>query len=82
MKNVLLFVHQDAGQEARLQAALDLTRALSGHLTCIDVTPLPLVFDQGMSTAPAVIIDEFEQEADNKVALQRRLEHEDVCWSW
>ena len=27
MKNVLLLVHDDQGQEARLQAALDLTRA-------------------------------------------------------
>lgn len=82
MKNVLLLVHQDAGQEARLQAALDLTRSLSGHLTCLDVTPFPLVFDQGMSMAPAVMIDESEQEADNKSRLQRRLEAEDVCWNW
>ena len=37
MKNILLLVHDDAGQEARLQVALDLTRALGGHLTCIDV---------------------------------------------
>src|SRR4051812_13689734 len=28
MKNVLLLVHDDAGQEARFQAALDVTRAL------------------------------------------------------
>lgn len=82
MKNVLLLVHQDAGQEARLQAALDLTRALSGHLTCIDVTPSPLVLDPGMSAAPPVIIDESAQEDENKAKLRRRLETEDVCWSW
>lgn len=82
MKNVLLLVHQDPGQEARLQAALDLTSALSGHLTCLDITPFPLVYDQGMSLAPPVVIDEADQEAKNKVELQRRLEAEDVCWSW
>jgi nucleotide-binding universal stress UspA family protein len=82
MKNVLLLVHQDAGQEARLQAALDLTRVLSGHLTCIDVTPFPLVFDQGMLAAPPVILDESQQEAGNKLDVQRRLEAEGVCWSW
>lgn len=82
MKNILLLVHQDAGQEARLQVALDLTRALSGHLTCLDVTPFPLLFDQGMSMAPAVMVDEAEQEADNKARLQRRLQAEDICWSW
>lgn len=37
MKNVLVLLHDDAGQEARLQVALDLTRALSGHLKCLDV---------------------------------------------
>jgi len=82
MKNVLLLVHQDPGQEARLQAALDLTCALSGRLTCLDITPFLQVFDQGMSTAPLMVIDEADQEADNKARLQGRLEAEDVCWSW
>ena len=36
MKNILLLVHDDHGQEARLQAALDITRAVEGHLTCVD----------------------------------------------
>jgi nucleotide-binding universal stress UspA family protein len=82
MKNVLLLIHDDPGQEARLQAALDLTCALSGHLTCLDITPFPLVYDQGMSMAPPVVIDEADQEADNKARLQARLAAEDVSWSW
>ena len=41
MKNILLLVHDDPGQEARVQAALDLTRALDGHLTCLDVAAMP-----------------------------------------
>jgi hypothetical protein len=32
MKSVLLLVHDDAGQEARLQAALDVVRAIG--VTC------------------------------------------------
>lgn len=54
MKNVLLLVHEDAGQEARLQAALDLTRALRGHLTCLDGTCYPVAagcFDPGAEAA-------------------------------
>jgi nucleotide-binding universal stress UspA family protein len=82
VKNVLLLVHEDAGQEARFQAALDLARALSGHLACIDVSPFPLVFDQGEVSAPAVTIDEAAQETGNKARLQRRLEAEDLSWSW
>lgn len=82
MKNVLLLVHDDPGQEARFQVALDLTRALSGHLTCLDVTPIALLLNEGTYTAPAIIIDQADQEAENKVRLRRRLTAEDVIWSW
>jgi nucleotide-binding universal stress UspA family protein len=80
MKNVLLLVHRDAGQEARLKAALDLTRAFSGHLCCMDVTPLPQIFDTGW--APPVILDETEQEKENRSQIRRRLSAENVSWSW
>ena len=50
MKNILLLVHDDHGQEARLQAALDITRAVEGHLTCIDVTPYPLIAGDGFGS--------------------------------
>lgn len=82
MKNVLLLVHDDPGQEARFQVALDLTRALSGHLTCLHVTPIALVVNDASYTAPALIIDQSDDEADNKLHLQRRLATEDVAWSW
>ncbi len=39
MKSVLLYANPDAGLEARLQAALDVTRLFEGHLTCLQVTP-------------------------------------------
>lgn len=73
VRNVLLLVHQDAGQEARLRAALDVTRAISGHLTRLDMTSPPLVYDQGMAMAPAVLIDEADEETANKVELRQRL---------
>jgi nucleotide-binding universal stress UspA family protein len=80
MKNVLLLVHQDVGQEARLRAAIDVTRALSGHLSCLDVTPFPQIFDTGW--APPVILDEAEEERQNKALIQNRLVNEQVSWSW
>lgn len=84
MKNILLLVHHDDGQEARLQAALDVTRAMNGHLACIDVTPYPIIAsDAFMGYADAaVVLDESESEAKNKAALTERLGHEDVSWSW
>lgn len=83
MKNVLVLAHDDSGQEARLQAALDLTRALSGHLNCVDVTPLPLVADTALGAGPgSILYDEADSEAANAERLQRRLAGEDVAWSF
>ncbi|GAA0336467.1 universal stress protein [Sphingomonas oligophenolica] len=85
MKNILLLVHDDAGQEARFQAALDLGRALEGHLVCLDVTILPAlvgadyVGDAGFSM---LLKDERDREATNRTKLEGRLAHEDVPWEW
>lgn len=84
MKNILLLVHEDEGQEARLQTALDLTRALEGHLSCIDVSILPVLvgdYDSGLGEA-MLLADEREREGRNKAALEARLAHEDVAWDW
>lgn len=84
MKNILLLVHHDDGQDARLQAALDVTRALGGHLACLDVTPYPVVAgDTVMGYGESVVVfDERDSEARNKAALTDRLSREDVSWSW
>lgn len=39
MKTILLPLHDDAGQDARVQVALSLSRALGGHLTCLGAAP-------------------------------------------
>ena len=60
MKTILVLLHDDGGQEARLQVALDLSRALDGHLICLDVTQLPImasgetVFDSGQAQVDAI----------------------------
>ena len=84
MKNMLLLVHDDAGQEARLQAALDIVRALDGHLDCIDVTPYPVVAGGAVMGygESVVVMDERDSEARNKAALTERLAREDVSWGW
>jgi nucleotide-binding universal stress UspA family protein len=84
MKNILLFVHDDVGQEARFQAAVDVTRALDGHLTCVDVIQLPVMaVDAYGSTALAVCLDiERETEGRNRKTLETRLAGEGISWSW
>lgn len=82
MKNVLLLLHDDVGQEARFQTALDLTRALDGHLTCLDIAILPaLVGDPYFPDGGAILLeDERTREDANRAHIIKRLEHEDVSW--
>lgn len=83
MKTILLLVHDDAGQEARLQAALDLTRAVSGHLNCVDTVQMPAMVGGFDGTGLAVLLeDERLRESENRARLQPRLAAEDVSWSW
>ncbi len=85
MKNALLLVHDDAGEESRFQAALDLTRALSGHLTCFDIVQLPMMvgIDPMIGATEVAILDDLRQrETANRTRLEARLQAEDVSWSW
>lgn len=84
MKTVMVLVHDDAGQEARLQCALDVVRAVEGHLVCLDVVQLPVVAD-GFGVGPAsamLVADEREREDKNVEALAPRLAGEGVSYEW
>lgn len=85
MKNILLLAHDDEGQEARLQAALDVTRALNGHLTCLDVFVPPAIYADvytGGGTAVLVEQDIQQQAAQNRTTVEARLMREDISWNW
>ena len=85
MKNILLLVHDDAGQEARIQAALDIGRAIGGHVTCLDVAIIPAlvgidyVGDAGFGM---LLADERDREAVNRATIEARFSREDVPWDW
>lgn len=84
MKTILLLIHDDEGQESRLQAALDVARAVNGHLRCLDVSILPAMitaYDGGMGEAQ-LLTAEQERETANKARLEDRLAQEDVSWDW
>jgi nucleotide-binding universal stress UspA family protein len=82
MKNILVLIHDDAGQEARLQAALDITRALGGHLTCVDVAQMmPIVSDYFPAMVAGMVLED-RQERANREHIQRRLIVEGVPWDW
>lgn len=85
MKNILLLVRDDPGLEARLQAALDLCRAVGGHITCLDVIWCPPLVDGGFQDSAlavaGVIADEEARDAAAWQRLEQRLSHEDVSWN-
>jgi len=85
MKNILLLMHDDPGQEARLCAALDLTRVLDGHLTCLDVVEIPPAIVTGIdeSHAIAVVLEcEQNREARNRARIEPRLRAAGVDHEW
>lgn len=84
MKNILVLIHDDAGQEARFQVALDVTRAISGHLICLDVTLMHVMPADGMGGDGGAMMLEYERETEtaNKARLEERLAVEDVPWNW
>lgn len=83
MKNILLLIHDDAGQEARFQAALDVVRALDGHLTCLDLSILPVAPNVYTPDSMVVLLEEERtRESANRVRVEARLAEEDVPWDW
>lgn len=84
MKNILVLIHDDSGQKARVQAALDVARGVGGHLRCVDVAIVPeLVTDYASMGGSALLrADEEVKEAANRTRLRERLENDDVPFDW
>jgi len=84
MKNVLVLMHDDVGQEARFQVALDCTRALGGHLTCVDVSIVPeFVGDYADCGGSAMLIaEEQTREHANREHMEARLKTEGLPYDW
>lgn len=82
MKNILVLVHDDPGQEARVQAALDITRAIGGHLTCLDVAVTPVIAGDAIGVTAMLVAEEHRAETRNRAHLQPRIQAEDVPFDW
>jgi len=84
MKNILVLSHDDRGQEARLQAALDLARAFDGHLTCVDVVEVPMLPTGPLSGAGhGLFVAETErQDSEHRARIRSQLAKEDISWNW
>ena len=74
MRTILLHVDDDASLEARMQCALSLARATSGHVTCVHATPVEayVAFDSfgGVFVMEKVMEALDEQEASVQAVPQ------------
>ncbi|HEY1146189.1 MAG TPA: universal stress protein [Allosphingosinicella sp.] len=86
MKSILLYANADGSLESRLQAALDVARASSGHIICLQATPYDafILGDPfgGVYALPQVVEEVNKTNEDNKKRLEDRLSRESVSWSW
>ena len=85
MKNILLLIHDDEGQEARYQAALDVARAVEGHLACLDLTIVPEYigdYSVPMTAGGLLLAEENAIEVAHASRVRTRIEREDVPFDW
>lgn len=79
MKEIVALAHDDAGQDARLKTAVDIVRAVHGHLTCIDVA---MVADPMIDHCLALTVQERSAERHNRSQVRHRLDGEQVEYDW
>lgn len=82
MKTILLPVHDDEGQEARLRAALDCVRAVDGRLICIDLVVPEAAGDPFGGIASVVTERERLRELSNRDRVEEYLDREDLAAEW
>jgi len=85
MKNILLHIHDDDEQGARLAVALDIARQANGHLSCIQVTPVEAFGGDpygGLFGMAALIDTIHDQDKALRLATERRLASAGVAWDW
>lgn len=86
MRNILVHVHADDGQEGRVRVAIDLARALGGHLDCLYVNPYSS-YVAGDPFGGAYVLPDLFAEAERREQEERErigayFEREGISWEW
>ncbi len=86
MKSILLYVSDDEGQETRMAAALAIAHQQSGHLSCIQVTPVSdyVAIDPfgGVYELNTLFKDLAERAVEARTKVEARLAKETIEWDW
>ena len=81
-RNVLLPVHEDVGQPARIRKAIDHVRALDGHLFCVEVACMPLIDDDSRDPSLNMMLGNSARTDENCVHVQALLARELIAATW
>lgn len=84
MKSLLLHIDDDSCMEARMQVALDIARATSAHITCLQAVSYE-VFAPGdfYGSAMAAAMPRIKEAAEElRAKIEADLANEDVSWEW
>lgn len=86
MKSILLYADGGKAFESRFQAALDLARSQSGHITFLQATPLSgyIVMDpMGGSYVPASMLEQLRADEERlRTLVETRMLIEGLPWDW
>ncbi len=86
VKSILVHIHDDYAQDARLAVALDLARACGAHLCCVQANPFTsyvLGDPWGGFYGSTTLLDALRTSADEQRArIEQRLKSEGVTWDW
>lgn len=86
IKTILLHILDDEFHDQRIEAALSLARACSGHVSCLHVTPIEayVAFDTfgGVFVMNDVMRKIDERDVELKRKVEERFRREDVSWDY
>lgn len=82
MKSILVHIHEDGGQNARLQAALDVARHYGGHLTCLQAMPFAAYAGEPFTGAMIAYEAYAEEMEATRTRVEAHLANEGVPWDW
>ena len=82
MKNLLLNVSPDPGQESRLAIAVFLAKSLGGHITCLQCIAPPISVGDPPAVPPDVVELLEKGAAELQADVEARLAEAEVEWTW
>ena len=82
MKDLLLNVSPDPGQESRLAVAVFLAKSLGGHITCLQCIAPPISVGDPPAVPPDVVELLEKGAAELQADVEARLAEAEVEWTW